>query len=179
MRAVDAIHAFVTAYPVRAGVREHLTVSERDGWSCIHFQNAELGRVKLDDTDVKKKKVFVMLFVSQGPEIFKRVQAGDQSPQALAELAASYVLLCQTAFHRSQQLERQSLAEIRDRFEELGLDKTHRVGRWAGKEIKTQMVGPIVRAEYPKQEYIDALESAGLDPKAIEHYHVKYIQKAC
>lgn len=108
----------------------------------------------------------------------ERVREGDHSPQVIAELAAHYLAFVLAKNARRDQLNRQSVDQIWQRFDELGLRHQHRVSWYAGKAVKSSMITPIVDTEFPEQPYKDALELVGVNPQSIWHYSHKYISKA-
>lgn len=100
-----------------------------------------------------------------------RFREGDDSPQVVAELAAYYVRLVETRHERYNELNRQSIDDIWERYKELELHHTgNRIQYWAGKAVKTSMITPILTIEYPIEAYVAALKDAGVDPMSIYHY---------
>lgn len=105
----------------------------------------------------------------------QRVQEGDRSPQVIAELAAHYLRVVQTKDARYDQLKRQSVQEIWERYKELELPREKIQYLRTHKASKVSMIVPIVESEFPEQEYKEVLLSVGVDPKLICHYHHRFI----
>jgi len=52
MNPMWPIQAFIDAHTIWRGMRDSLSVMERDGWFYILFQGSEIGRVQIQDRNI-------------------------------------------------------------------------------------------------------------------------------
>lgn len=114
--------------------------------------------------------------VSQtSPACLTRVQNGDFSLQAVAELTAYYIRLREESGKRLGALRTMCRRDIIDLYQEYELDQKYPVT----KNLSVlRMALAIEVLEYPREAYQQALTSAGIAVESLENYSSKHIPKA-
>lgn len=111
-------------------------------------------------------------------EAIKRVQEGDHSPDALAQLGAYYMRVYELVHMRHDQLMRlYKRDELIGRFKELDIETLHDVNWFS--MTRSTLAAHIAEVEYP---YLDALEEtligAGVDIENFRRIPIHYIEQA-